>query len=426
MDKVLLLTYYWPPSGGAGVQRWLKMSHYLVERGYRPVVVTVDPEKANYPVRDESFHAEVPDEVEVHRTDSFEPLSIYKKSMGGGSLPYGGFANVDKATVRSKISRWIRGNFFIPDARRGWNSHAFRKADELIRAGDIRTVITTGPPHSTHLVGLKLKARHDVRWIADFRDPWTDIYYYDDFLHSLPAKRLDRKYEQRVLESADEVLAVCNSNLELFSAKLPPSETSKVHLVMNGFDERDFVGEVSCPEKDFLEIAYTGTMADSYNVFPVLQAMTTLDIPWKFSIAGMLSPSFWEHVEALGITDRIDFRGYVSHAESIRMLRCADVLLHITPDLENVPPGTSGKLFEYIGARRPILNIGPADGDPAQVIEEARAGRSFTRLQTEGIADFLRKVHRGEFVLDASPSVTASFSRQKMTDRLVELLKSPK
>ena len=426
MKKILILTYYWPPSGGAGVQRWLKMSHYLVERGYRPVVVTVDPGKASYPTLDHKLADEVSDGVEVHRTNSFEPLGIYEKGVGKGKVPYGGFANVNTKTPLFKISRWIRGNVFIPDARRGWNKHALAKAEEILSQNpEIGLVITTGPPHSTHLVGLKLKSKYRLQWIADFRDPWTDIYYYDQFLHTPYAKKMDGKYESQVLGAADKVLAVCNSNLELFKSKPSISDPSNVHLIMNGFDERDFEDEPMCPDRDFLEIVYTGTMADSYNIRPVLEVFGGLDFPWRFSIAGKLSPAFWEAVKELGISEHINYIGYVSHRESLELLRCGDVLLHITPDLKGIPPGTSGKLFEYFGAAKPILDVGSLEGDPAVLIREAGNGKTFTRNMAREMSAFLSEVHHNpETHKNLSKSNLFEFSRRAITDDLIRLIES--
>jgi hypothetical protein len=188
---VLVITYYWPPAGGAGVQRWLKMCKYLPENGVMPTVITVDEKKATYPQRDETLFKEIHPEIEVIRTDSFEPLGWYARLLGKEKVPYGGFANVSNKGMLSKISRYIRGNFFIPDARLGWKKYALQAAKLAIEKNDISLVITTGPPHSAHLVGLALKQELGIKWIADFQDPWTDIYY-NDLLH-----RTERSKQKR-------------------------------------------------------------------------------------------------------------------------------------------------------------------------------------------------------------------------------------
>ena len=425
MKKVLILTYYWPPSAGAGVQRWLKMSDYLVKRKYQPIVVTVCPDKASYPKVDKGLVNEISRDIRVYHTDSFEPLNLYKKGLGKENVPYGGFSNVDTKTVFSKISRWVRGNFFIPDARKGWNKYAFKKADEILENEHVDVIITSGPPHSTHLIGLKLKEKHGVKWIADFRDPWTDIYYYDQFLHTAYAKKRDMALEKQVLESADKILAVCDSNLNLFKSKVSGQDQSKVHLIMNGFDEKDFIDQPDCPPHTHLEIVYTGTMAESYNFIPVLKAFKSLDFDWRLSIAGTLAPSFWDSMKELQITERINYIGYVSHQKSLELLNCADVLLHITPDLKNVPPGTSGKLFEYFGSQKPILNIGPFNGDPAILIEKAGNGKTFTRDMSNEIVVFLKEVFENpDFFQKDNKVHILKYSRKEMTNSLIQIVES--
>lgn len=409
------------------MQRWLKMSDYLVTENYQPIIVTVDPKKASYPKIDEGLVNEVSDKIEVHHTDSFEPLNLYKRGVGKENVPFGGFSNVNTNTAISKITRWVRGNFFIPDVRKGWNRYAFKKADEIIRNQKIDVIITSGPPHSTHLIGLKLKRKHNLKWIADFRDPWTDIYYYDQFLHTTYAKKIDKALEIQVLESADKVLAVCDSNLNLFKSKLPEQDQQKVHLIMNGFDEKDFLEKPECAPRKHLEIVYTGTMAESYNFLPVLKALKGLDFEWRFSIAGTLAPSFWSSIDELQLTDRINYIGYVSHQKSLELLKCGDVLLHITPDLKDVPPGTSGKLFEYFGSGRAILNIGPLDGDPAILIKEADNGKTFTRDMPNEIAAFLKQVFENpELFQKENNNHVLKYSRKEMTNNLIAIIESLK
>ena len=180
MKKILIITYYWPPSGGAGVQRWLKFSKYLPEFGYEPVILSVDEKEASYAQLDYSLLAEINPGMAIHKTRTFEPYNLYRKLSNKKEIPYGGFSNQKRITLFEKFSRFVRGNLFVPDPRKGWNRFAYKKAAELIRREQIEVVVTSGPPHSTHLIGRRLKRHFGVKWIADFRDPWTDIYYYKD------------------------------------------------------------------------------------------------------------------------------------------------------------------------------------------------------------------------------------------------------
>ena len=188
MKKVLVITYYWPPSGGAGVQRWVKFIKYFKDQNINPFIISVDPDFASYPLIDNSLKNDIPDNTNVYLTKTNEPYSLYKK-INNNQTPYAGFANEGRPNFFQKIARFIRGNFFIPDSRKGWNNFAYKKAVEILEKENIDTVITTSPPHSTQLIGLKLKETQNIKWIADLRDPWTDIYYYKSMLHTKWAKQ---------------------------------------------------------------------------------------------------------------------------------------------------------------------------------------------------------------------------------------------
>jgi len=420
MKKVLIISYYWPPSGGAGVQRWLKMAKYLPDYGVKPFVLTVDESFASYPLIDRSFLDEVSDETEVYRTKSFEPLRIYGKIFGKKKVPYSGFTNVKTDNLLSKMSRWVRGNMFIPDARKGWNKFALPKAREIVAREDIETIITTGPPHSTHFIGLALKkSNQSLHWIADFRDPWTDIYYYDNLLPSKNSRKKDAEMERLVLESSDRVLAVCPSNQRLFAGKLNKENGEKVKLLTNGFDNDDFKGIKRSVSNDRLELVYTGTLAEIYDVKPIFIILQELDTPWHLTVAGNVAPEICELIRELKIDQHMTFLGHVAHKESLQLLKKCHALLHILPNTSQAILGTTGKLFEYIGSGTPILNFGPTEGDSASFIKMAGAGESFERSDREGVLQFLRFCFENR---DFSNSATNQFSRKNITGKLVDLL----
>jgi len=224
MNKVLIVTYYWPPSGGAGVQRWLKFSKCLPEFGWNPIILTVDPAYAAYPVTDFSLKGDLPESVKVYSTPAINYFGIYKKDKS--RIPSAGFANNTDNSIKGKILRFIRGNFFLPDPRKGWNKYAFKKACELIETEGIKNIITTSPPHSTQLIGLKIKNKYRaIKWIADLRDPWTDIYYYKQFYPTFISKYIDQKLEESVLKNADKIITVGDSLKNLFSLKIKGTES---------------------------------------------------------------------------------------------------------------------------------------------------------------------------------------------------------
>ncbi|MDQ3291715.1 MAG: hypothetical protein M3Q05_10540, partial [Bacteroidota bacterium] len=205
--NVLFFAYYWPPSGGAGVQRCLKFVKHLPEFQLTPTVITVDEKKGAYPVLDNSLGADVPASVKVIRTNTSEPFEYYKKLTGKKEIPYGGFANQNNQSLVQKIFNFIRGNLFIPDARVGWNRYAIAAGKKLLQSQPFEAIVTTSPPHSSQLIGLKLKKEFPhIKWIADMRDPWTDIYYYKELNHTTLARQLDASYEKAVIEGADAIL----------------------------------------------------------------------------------------------------------------------------------------------------------------------------------------------------------------------------
>ncbi len=262
--KILIISYYWPPSGGAGVQRIFKFAKYLSQSGFDPFVVTVDDKVASYPIRDQSLLADVPLDLKVFHTHSFEPLNILTK-LTGNKAPYGGFANKDKEKFSQKVLRFIRGNFFIPDARKGWVKYAYAKAEELIAKESIETVIISSPPHSSQLIGLMLKKKFPkLKWIADLRDPWTDIFYYKDMLHTKMAAAKDAFFEKQVVEQADALIVVSKPILKNYLSKSSKITESKIHVIPNGFDEDDFP-PMKLKANDAFTITYVGTIADIYN-----------------------------------------------------------------------------------------------------------------------------------------------------------------
>jgi glycosyltransferase involved in cell wall biosynthesis len=275
MNKVLIVTYYWPPSGGAGVQRWLKFSKYLPEFGWDPIILTVDQVYATYPVTDYSLTNDLPSSVKVFTTPATNYFDIYKKDKS--KIPSAGFANSVDNTFKGKLLRFVRGNFFIPDPRKGWNKYAFKKACELIEKEGIRHIITTSPPHSTQLIGLKIKKRYPaLKWIADLRDPWTDIYYYKHFYPTIISKAIDLKFEKSVLQNADKIITVGRSLKTLFSVKVS-DVARKTEVITNGYDESDFKEVTKIIPKRFT-ITYVGTLSDIYPIEGLIPALKTLQV----------------------------------------------------------------------------------------------------------------------------------------------------
>jgi len=419
--KVLIITYYWPPSGGAGVQWWLKFAKYLPEFGIEPIILTVDPKYASYPQRDESLEKDIHSELKVFKTKSVEPLNVLSGLFGKKNVPYGGFTNVNKKSLFQVFLRFIRGNFFIPDARVGWNKYAYKKAKDLIAEFNIETVVTTSPPHSTQLVGLKLKKNLDIQWIADFRDPWTDIYYYKDLLHTNLVKRIDKKIEKEVLEKADKVLTVGNTLKNELQLK---SERENIHILSNGFDENDFEGQIeNKPEK--FTITYTGTFSDHYNISTFIKVCKKLKEDGKdFIIRFVGNISEQKHLDFknAGLEENLEIVGYVTHQKSIEYLYNSSALLLVIPEIEGNKSILTGKLFEYLAAGKPIIGIGPKDGDSAKIIQECEAGKCFDYNQEKELKEFLEKVIELNSKFQINKEALERFTRRNLTKELHYIL----
>ncbi len=419
-EKVLIITYYWPPSGGAGVQRWLKFTKYLPSSGWLPVVLTVKPEYAAYPFRDLSLYGEIPLDVEVHRTKAMNYFALYNKDQS--KIPHAGFASGNEKGLRSKISRFIRGNFFIPDPRRGWNRYAFRKACELIKAENITHVITTSPPHSTQLIGLRLKRRFPrINWVADMRDPWTDIYYYDMFKPSMPARMLDRQMERNVLTRADTVITVGQTLASILAGKAENIE-KKIHVLPNGFDEEDFEGIVPVlPEK--FTVTYVGTLSPAYPVKGFIEAINEVRSggrPVKMKFVGTVPEPVQELFPADGEGNGPEFIQYCEHPAAIKHMMDSSLLLLIIPDHPSNRSILTGKIFEYMATEKPILFLGPDDGDAARLLALCGYQGIFGYNDVQGIRDFIMRVAEGKTVKRSGHHL--EYSRRALAVKLGDLI----
>ena len=382
MKKVLLITYYFPPSGGAGVQRWLKTINYLPKAGDETIVLTVDPAVASYPQIDESLCNDVPSGIKIYRTHTREILSLYKRVSPKKEVPYGGFANEPNPNLIQKISRFIRGNFFLPDPRRGWNKYALAEAKEIIETEAIETIVTTSPPHSTQLIGLELKRQYPhLKWVADLRDPWTDIYYNEDLYPTRWAKKRNLRYERSVLLGADQIITVSEQCKRLFAQKADVAE--KIAVVPNGYDTKDFIQlgvrseelGVTSGASNLKILSYIGVMAPQYDLAPLKSLVQGRnDILLRF--VGVVSEDIKCEIESWGV--QTEFISYVSHGKAIEYMRTSDVLMLFIPNVPNNEGILTGKLFEYLAAGRKILLFGPESGDAMRLINECEAGECFS------------------------------------------------
>jgi glycosyltransferase involved in cell wall biosynthesis len=379
LKKVLIITYYWPPSGGAGVQRWLKYIKYLRGFGWEPVVYT--PSNPESPVEDLSLFKDIPAHLEVIKTPIWEPYSFYKKFVGrkrGEKINAGFLSEKKKAGLTEKISVWMRGNFFIPDARKFWIKPSVKFLSAYLKDHPVNAIVSTGPPHSMHLIALKLKQKFNLPWLADFRDPWTNIDFYDQLMLTKHADARHKKLEKQVLITADRIVIVSWSWAEDLR-KLAPV---RVDVVTNGYDEEDFQFPFTKPieKKEFI-ICHLGSINKDRNphcFWKAVKELTDLSDEFrseiKIKLIGKNDISVTESIAACNLENIVEKIPYVPHDLAIHKLSAADVLLLPLNDTPNTAGVIPGKLFEYLASRKPIFAIGSEQGDSARIINETGSG----------------------------------------------------
>jgi glycosyltransferase involved in cell wall biosynthesis len=369
LKKVLILSYYWPPGSGPGVQRWLKFCKYLPEFGWQPTIITVA--NGSYPNLDETLLEDVPSDLEVIKTDTFEPFAIYNLLRGkSGKAVEVGMGNIKgKTGLLSSMAKYIRANLFIPDARLGWNRYSYPKAIKWIKDNNPHLIITTGPPHSTHLVGQRLKSDFNIPWIADFRDPWTTIYYNRFLNRTERSEQKDKTLEDSVLSSANAILTATPGLKAEFEAR-----AKTIKFIPNGFDEEDFNRVDSAASKSF-KLSYIGNFKAVQNIEGLWIAISRiakdseLKEAFQFEITGNLDESIQSAFRSHGIEHLVSVKPFVPHkAAIIRMFEANMLLLPIPQDASNKTILT-GKIFEYLASRRPILSIGPSDGNASEILQ---------------------------------------------------------
>ncbi|MEC5394273.1 glycosyl transferase family 1 [Bergeyella sp. RCAD1439] len=425
--KVLIVSYYWPPAGGPGVQRWLKFAKYLPEFGWSPTVFI--PQNPSYPLMDESLVDEVPEGISTIRTPIWEPyqwaekLNKNNKKYKAGQFDVGHHQN-----WKSKLSIWVRGNFFIPDARVFWVRPSVNFLKKHLREHSYEALVTTGPPHSLHLIGLKLK-RHfpDLKWIADFRDPWTEISYYKHLKLTSWADRKHRVLEEKVFKTADLTLATSFTDAENFRKK-----GANAVCLTNGFDKEAQLVAPSPKSKRFA-ISYIGVLEQLRTPKILWQALEELvgespdfksDLEIRF--VGRVDEKIAHTLKSTLLSSAVYSTGYLSHQEALEEMANAALLL-----LTNFPEAHSrgiipGKLFEYLASGKPILSFGPNGADVARILEETHSGSHFTYDEKEKVKTFILETYRQwknhDTVCNFSRTDIESYSRRALTKKLSEIL----
>ncbi|MCB7480398.1 glycosyltransferase family 4 protein [Christiangramia sediminis] len=425
MKKVLIITYYWPPSGGPGVQRWLKFVKYL--RGYGIEAVVYVPENPSYPIIDKSLEEEIPEGIRVIRKKIFEPYSIAgifsKKDTE--TISAGIIQKEENQSALQKAMLYIRGNYFIPDARKFWISPSVKFLKKEIEDGHYHAIITTGPPHSLHLIGLKLKQALAVKWIADFRDPWTQIGYHEKLKLNDSSRKKHEKLEEQVLNAADHIITTSFTTKEEFSSKT----SQPVTVITNGFDTE--INRNNSTKKQF-EIAHIGSLLSGRNPDSLWKALQELiknnkDFKdyFRLRLAGKVSDEVLGSIRKYDLQHFLENEGYVNHARAVKLQREASVLLLLEIDSEETRGIIPGKIFEYLAANKPILAIGPKNWDAEKIISKTNAGKVFSYADASEIKHHIESLFR-KYLKNEQMSTSHNleqYHRKSLTEDLANLIK---
>ncbi len=400
----------------------------MPEFGWEPVIFTVD--NPQYQLSDKSLESETLPGIEVHRLKAFDPNDLYNqwfsKSIG---KPNVGFTSSKKESAAFRLVKWIRGNWFIPDSRVFWVGPASKRITQILSEKRYDAIISTGPPHSLHLIGKKVADATGIRWIADFRDPWTEIYYFNEMRPSHRARKKHLRLEKMVLTSADEIVVVGETMKKMFA-----QHTQKpIHVITNGYDHEDYEGheQIHIYNHSTFLISHIGVMSPTQNPYSLWTALRQLaeELPHfreklVLKLTGEVDHGIIQHVRDSGLENHLVHTTYQPHKKAIESQIEADLLLLSINKVANSEYLLTGKLFEYLGAKRPILCIGPTKGDAAGVLSETNAGQTFHFDDVAGIKTFIKRLfleHQTQEIQVGKGQIER-FSRKNLTNSLVKIL----
>jgi len=418
MKKVLIITYYWPPAGGPGVQRWLKFVKYLREFAIEPVVYI--PENPNYPILDEAIVQEIPKGIKIYKHPIIEPYTLARfLSRKKTKQISSGLIQAENQSLLEKVMLWIRGNLFIPDARKYWIAPSVTFLSTVLKQENITSIITTGPPHSVHLIGYHLKEKFNLKWIADFRDPWTSIGYHKKLRLTKASQKKHKTLEQLVLNGADKILVTSASTKREFES----ITNTPISVITNGYDGT--YTETKLTSK--FTMAHIGSLLTGRNpqiLWKVLSELVQENHDFKEALelqfVGVVSADVLAAIYGYHLAPFVTVMGYVSHDKALQVQRASQVLLLIEINASETKGILPGKMFEYMAAKRPILAIGPKKWDAAAIIAETAAGETFNYTQESDLKALILKwfIAYQKNELSVSSSHIHQYSRRELTKKL--------
>ena len=422
--KLLIITYYWPPAGGPGVQRWLKFVKYLPDFNVEPIVYI--PENPTYPIIDNGLESEVSEKAVILKHKIVEPYGLASffgknktKKISSGIIP-----NQKKQSFLEKTLLWVRGNIFIPDARFLWVKPSVKFLKKYIQENNIDTIVTSGPPHSLHLIGLQLKQELGVTWLADFRDPWTTIGYHKALKLSSYAEKKHKALEHEVLNTADTIIVTSKTTKAEFEA----ITTQPITVITNGYDVEQVTKQ---PLDEKFTVAHIGSFLSERNPRILWKALKELTkehqdfaADFQLKLLGAVSQEVLDTISEFKLNDFVLNLGYVSHQEAVAHQRKSQVLLLIEIDSVDTKSIIPGKVFEYMVSERPIVAIGPEGSDFAEIITSTNTGVFFTYDEKEKLKDLLLKYYQDYKANNLKVHAVGlqQYSRKSLTEQLAKLL----
>jgi len=430
LKKVLIITYYWPPSGGGGVQRWVKFVKYLREFGWEPIVFT--PENPERPSIDNSLQNDIPENIQLIKNKVWEPFGIYKKLTGKKKTDKMQTAFLSekksKVSILENLSIWVRGNFFIPDARKFWIKPSVKLLSDFLKNNTVDVIVTTGPPHSAHMIGLSLKKEFQIPWLADFRDPWTNIDYYNDLKLTKRADKIHHKLEKQVLETADQVVVISPGMAKEFNGIFQKD----YKVIPNGYDAEDILGKnnlVTTGGK--FSLAHIGSLTKTRNPKNLWKALSQIinedaDFASILEIhnIGKLDINALESIKLYKLEKYLKQTDYMPHNEVVKEQQNATLLLLLVNDTPNAKLILTGKIFEYLVSGTPIICIAPTDGDAANVIKETSCGGTYgfdevSKLKND-IYNYYIMYKQGDIASNCKN--IEKYERKNLTNKMASLL----
>jgi len=426
MKKVLIITYYWPPAGGIGVHRCLKFAKYLREFGWEPVICTA--ENAEYPVLDEGNLKDVPAGIKILKTKIWEPYNLFKLISGKKKEEriHNVFLEEDKPSFAHKLGIWIRGNIFIPDARKFWIRPSVKFLSEYLKENPVDILFTNGPPQSTHMIAYGVKKNLGLPWHADFQDPWTQVDYFPQLMLNPISKRIHEAMEQRVFRYADKITICSNTwkgDLESIGAR-------DVGVIVWGYDEDDFKNISVSLSKKFT-LSHFGSLGPDRNAKILWKALSIISNENKqfaddleIELVGFIGHAIVDEINSLGLSKNLKLSAHISRQETLVRMHQAQVLLLILNDMPNVNGRLPGKLFEYLASRRPTLVIGPEESDASKIVHGVNAGFTCDFNDLDKTLATLRELYKKFKDGSLTPNQTdiSQYSNRNLTKKLAGFL----